>query len=229
MNKYKKQIVTLFIILIVIFCFVFIKPLNTFIKDSITVLSKMGIDGIINYIRNFGTYAAIISFILMILQSIIAPIPAFLITLANAAIFGWKFGALLSWSSAMVGAMLCFAISRILGRDFVLKLVGKGPLLSIDSFFERYGKHTILIARLLPFIPFDLVSYAAGLTGMSLLGFLVATGIGQLPATIVYSYVGGTLTGGAKMMMIGLLVLFALTIAIYVAKKVYEDKHKSIN
>ncbi len=42
---------------------------------------------------------------------------SFLITLSNAAIFGWVKGAILSWSSAMAGAALCFYIARGLGRD----------------------------------------------------------------------------------------------------------------
>ena len=68
----------------------------------------------------------------------------------------------------------------------------------------------ILIARLLPFVSFDIVSYAAGLSGMSFWGFFIATGVGQTPATLVYSYVGGFLTGGAKWLVTGLLILFAL-------------------
>ena len=91
--------------------------------------------------------------------------------------------------------------------------------------FEKYGKHTILIARLLPFMSFDLISYAAGLTSMSFISFFIATGIGQLPATIVYSYVGEMLTGGAKLMMTGLLTLFALSILIYVIKMVWNEKN----
>jgi uncharacterized membrane protein YdjX (TVP38/TMEM64 family) len=71
---------------------------------------------------------------------------------------------------------------------------------------------------------FDLVSYAAGLTSMSFISFFVATGIGQLPATIVYSYVGGMLTGGAKLMMMGILTLTALSVLIYVMKKIYNEK-----
>ena len=39
--------------------------------------------------------------------------------------------------------------------------------LSIEKFFEKYGKNTILICRLLPFVSFDIVSYAAGLTSLS--------------------------------------------------------------
>ena len=95
---------------------------------------------------------------------------------------------------------------------------------SIDAFFERHGTQSILIARLLPFISFDIVSYAAGLTSMGFWPFFIATGMGQLPATIIYSYVGGMLTGGAKLFVTGLLILFALSILIVVIKQVYTER-----
>ena len=60
---------------------------------------------------------------------------------------------------------------------------------------------------------------------MSFISFFIATGIGQLPATIVYSYVGEMLTGRAKLMMTGLLTLFALSILIYVIKMVWNEKN----
>ena len=125
----------------------------------------------------------------------------------------------------MAGAALCFYIAKFLGRNTAENLTSKFALDSVDDFFEKYGKHTILIARLLPFMSFDLISYAAGLTSMSFISFFIATGIGQLPATIVYSYVGGMLTGGAKLMMTGLLTLFALSILIYVIKMVWNEKN----
>ncbi|MCC0727550.1 TVP38/TMEM64 family protein [Clostridioides sp. ZZV14-6009] len=196
------------------------------VNQMIFYLSMLNLDAIKEYILSFGVWAPIISFALMILQSIAAPLPAFLITFANAALFGWVNGAILSWVSAMAGAAICFVIGRFLGRDIVAKLTSKFALESIDGFFDKYGKHTILIARLLPFISFDLVSYAAGLTSMSFISFFIATGVGQLPATIVYSYVGGMLTGGAKVMMTGLLILFALSVLIYMLKKIYSDKNK---
>ena len=76
---------------------------------------------------------------------------------------------------------------------------------------------------------FDIVSYAAGLTSMKFMPFFIATGLGQLPATIVYSYVGGMLTGGAKLFVTGLMILFALTVAIYMFKKIYNDKKNKSN
>mgnify|MGYP001585366385 FL=1 len=160
----------------------------------------------------------------MILQSVIAPIPAFIITFANAGIFGWVKGALLSWTSAMAGAAVCFFIARLLGRDAVAKLTSISVIEKVDKFFKSYGKHAILIARLLPFISFDIVSYGAGLTSMNFWSFFIATGIGQLPATIIYSYIGGMLTGTVKTVVTGFLLLFAITALIVLLKKVWNDK-----
>ncbi len=223
MNK-KSIIIKIGILVLVIGVYLFVNPINNFINQMVYYLSMLDLESLKKYILSFGVWAPIVSFILMILQSIVAPLPAFLITFANAALFGWVKGAILSWTSAMAGAALCFYIARFLGRDTVEKLTSKFALDSIDEFFEKYGKHTILIARLLPFISFDIVSYAAGLTSMSFVSFFIATGIGQLPATIIYSYVGGMLTGGAKLMMMGLLILSAISIFIYVLKKIYNEK-----
>lgn len=214
------------ILLGIIAIYFFVPPVKNMINQMVISLSSLDMDAVKEYILSFGIWAPIISFALMLLQSVAAPLPAFLITFANAAIFGWIYGAMLSWASAMAGAALCFYIARYLGRDVVIKLTSKYAVDSIDDFFNRYGKHTILIARLLPFMSFDLVSYAAGLTSMKFIPFIIATGIGQLPATIVYSYVGGMLTGSAKVVMTGLLILFALTVFIYMMKKIYNEKNK---
>ena len=166
-------------------------PFRAFLKEVFRVFATGDFQKLKDFVASYGPYAAAISFLLMVLQSVVAPLPAFLITFANAALFGFWKGALLSWSSAMVGAALCFFIARSLGREAVEKLTSKGALKNIDDFFKRHGKQSILIARLLPFISFDIVSYAAGLSSVSFLGFWVATGLGQLPATLVDSYVGG--------------------------------------
>ena len=185
---------------------------------------KSYVDAVVEFIRSYGPYAMIVSILLMVFQSVLAPLPAFLITFANAAIFGWWQGAILSWTSAMAGAVVCFYIARALGRDAVEKYAGRGALASVEGYFEKYGSRTILICRLLPFVSFDAVSYFAGLTPIKFLPFLVATGIGQLPATVVYSYVGGMLTGGVKYFVTALLCIFALSIAVMIIKRMYNDR-----
>jgi uncharacterized membrane protein YdjX (TVP38/TMEM64 family) len=137
----------------------------------------------------------------MVLQALVAPLPAFVITFANGLVFGWGWGALLSWSSAMAGAALCFWLARALGRPAVERLAGGGAALDgADRFFARHGNRAILAARLLPFVPFDAVSYGAGLTSTGFGPFLVATGLGQLPATLLYSWLGEAVTGSVRVL-----------------------------
>lgn len=229
MIKNKRTLMKIGVIVLVLMIYFFVTPIKVMINQMIFYLSSLDIDSLKQYILSYGALAPIISFILMIVQSVAAPLPAFLITFANAALFGWVWGAILSWSSAMAGAALCFFIAKFLGRDVVEKLTSKMAISSIDEFFDKYGKYTILVCRLLPFMSFDIVSYAAGLTSMKFMPFFIATGLGQLPATIVYSYVGGMLTGGAKLFVTGLMILFALTVAIYMFKKIYNDKKNKSN
>lgn len=214
-------------ILIIICLYVFVAPIKSNVNQAVSVLKTVDVNAAKTYILSFGILAPVVSFFLMILQSVIAPLPAFIITFANAGLFGWVKGAILSWSSAMAGAALCYYIAKFLGRDVVEKLTSRTALEKIDEFFERYGKYAVLIARLLPFISFDIVSYAAGLTSMSFWSFFVATGVGQLPATIVYSYIGGMLTGTVKTFVIGLLMLFAVSTLIVLLKKMWNDKQKA--
>jgi len=223
-NLGKVLIITIIVALVL--AYFFIPTFNSKVNGIFMLFSSMSIESIAEYIRSFGIYAVLVSFLLMVFQSVAAPLPAFLITFANAAIFGWWQGALLSWISSMVGAALCFCIGRILGRDAVEKLTSKYAMASVEGFFEKYGEHTILVCRLLPFISFDFISYAAGLTSMGFLAFIVATGIGQLPATVVYSYVGGMLTGGVQMIVTALLILFSITILIFMFKQMYNERQK---
>ena len=224
MIKNKRTLMKIWVVVLVLMLYFFVTPIKITINQMIFYLSNLDLDSLKQYILSYGALAPIISFILMLVQSVAAPLPAFLITFSNAALFGWVWGAVLSWSSAMAGAALCFFIAKFLGRDVVERLTSKYAIDSIDEFFDKYGKYTILVCRLLPFISFDIVSYAAGLTSMKFLPFFIATGIGQLPATIVYSYVGGMLTGGAKLFVTGLMILFALSVMIYMFKKIYNDK-----
>jgi len=223
-NSIKRNKGKIISVALVLGIYFFIPPIKTNVNQAIFILKKFNVDMVRKYILSFGVLAPIVSFLLMILQSVIAPLPAFIITFANAGLFGWVKGAILSWSSAMAGAALCYYIAKFLGRDFVERLTTKTALEKIDEFFKSYGKYAILIARLLPFISFDIVSYAAGLTSIGFWPFFIATGIGQLPATIVYSYIGGMLSGTVKTFVVGLLMLFAISTLVVLLKKIWDDK-----
>ena len=220
------RIVILVLFLAALGVYFAVPAVHEWVNKVIVMFRTGNFDDMHAFIAQYGKWAMAISFLLMVFQSIAAPLPAFFITLTNANLFGWWQGCILSWVSSMTGAAMCFWIARILGRDVVEKICTRGALLSIEEFFAKYGKRCILVARLLPFISFDIVSYAAGLTAMDFWGFFLATGIGQLPACVVYSYVGGMLTGGAKKMFIGLMCLFALAIVVVLIKQVYNASQK---
>ena len=221
-NSWVGKVIVLGLLAAMVAVYFLVPGVHAWINSVLEMFRTGNFSAMRQFIAKYGKWAMLVSSLLMIFQSIAAPLPAFFITLTNANLFGWWQGCILSWASSMAGAVLCFYIARILGRDIVEKICTKGALLQIEQFFEKYGKKCILIARLLPFISFDVVSYAAGLTSMDFWGFFVATGVGQLPACIVYSYVGGMLTGGAKMMFIGLLCLFALAILVILIRQVYQ-------
>lgn len=219
-----KKVMLLLLPILALGALLAIEPVRNAIGEAIAILSRLDLEPVKEYLRSFGALGPVVSFLLMVLQSVMAPLPAFLLTFANAAIWGWGWGSLLSWSSAMAGAALCFGIARFYGRDVVARFTSKTALSSVDSFFAKHGDHAVLVARLLPFISFDIVSYAAGLTPMRWWAFLVATGLGQLPATIIYSVVGDKLTGGSQVFVTGLLVLFAALALTFMIKAIFKER-----
>lgn len=172
---------------------------------------EAAIAAMVEYLRSFGVWAPLVSAVLMVVQSIAAPIPAFLLAFANGMVFGWQWGAVLTWGSAMLGAAVCFWIARSFGRPAVERLAGGSRMLdAADRFFLQFGTSSVLVARLLPVVSFDLISYAAGLTPMSFGRFLLATGLGQLPATLAYSWLGQSVTGSAQMVFWAFSIVAAL-------------------
>ncbi|WP_420839256.1 TVP38/TMEM64 family protein [Clostridium rhizosphaerae] len=223
----KSTLIKLGFLLLIICLYLFVPQVNTTVKKLVVLFSMLDISTMKEYIKSFGAWAPVVSLVLMMFQSIAAPLPAFIITFANAWLFGWFFGAILSWSGAMLGAILCYYISKLYGRPAAEKFVGKKALDISDKFFNKYGPYAILIARLLPFISFDAVSYAAGLTSISLWSFLWSTGIGQLPATIVYSVLGQNIDKASKLglwVICGVAALIAFALAV---KKYIDEKHKN--
>ncbi len=170
------------------------------------------------YIASYGAFAPVVSAILMVFQSVIAPLPAFLITFANGTLFGFWWGSLLSWSSSMVGAAFCFYIARYLGIQRITQLISQPAVEKANDFVEKYGTYAILIARLMPFISFDVISYFAGATRMRFLGFWVATGIGQMPATLIYSYLGESASPHIKWILFGFGIVIAISIIKWLLK-----------
>ena len=114
-------------------------------------------------------------------------------------------GGLISWVSTLMGASFCFLLSRTLGKPFAEKVGGGGSIQKAEQFFKSYGIHAMFLVRIVPFVPFDAVSYGAGLVGVPFSRFLLATAIGIIPSTLAYSYLGPMIAGIYWWVLIGLL------------------------
>ncbi|HQZ38676.1 MAG: TVP38/TMEM64 family protein [Acidobacteria bacterium] len=123
----------------------------------------------------------------------IAPVilaPAFLLTLAAGAIFGFVKGVLYVMVGATIGATLAFLSGRYVARQFVEQLLRREPrLLLIDRAVERHGFKIVALLRMSPAVPYVLLSYALGLSRIRLLDY-VAASIGMLPVVAAYVYAG---------------------------------------
>src|SRR5690554_996904 len=121
MKKNKKIHILIIVIFfaIIIGLYAFVPVFREGIGEAVSRLVDGDIEAFRDYLLSFGAWAPIISFFLMILTLIVAPLPAFVVTFTNGLLFGAFWGGLLSWTSSMVGAAICFYISRSLGRPVV--------------------------------------------------------------------------------------------------------------
>jgi uncharacterized membrane protein YdjX (TVP38/TMEM64 family) len=137
----------------------------------------------------FGPYAALVSVLLMIVHSFV-PFPAEALAMANGMLFGIALGVALTWIGAMLGAVLAFVLARWLGRPLGRQMLSERRWRQIAGWGARQGCGPWLAARLIPVISFNLINYAAGLTGLGWWTFLWTTGLGILPLTVVSVVVG---------------------------------------
>jgi uncharacterized membrane protein YdjX (TVP38/TMEM64 family) len=166
-----------------------------------------------DYLLGFGWWAPVISTLLQILTSIIAPLPSFVLAFVNAMLFGWWWGAVLTWTTALLAAAICFGMARALGRPAVERFVPGGALERMDGFFARNGAAAVLVARLIPFINPDVLSYGAGLTAMRWRLFMASIAVGSLPSTALYTYLGSRGVTSVGWLLVPLVVLGLATLA----------------
>jgi uncharacterized membrane protein YdjX (TVP38/TMEM64 family) len=118
------------------------------------------VENLRSMLLSYGPWAIAISIGLMVGQAIVAPLPMNVITITNALVFGPLWGGLLSWFSTVFGACVCFLLSKTFGKPFAEKIVGNS-IHHAESFFQKYGLQAMFLARMMPFVPFDVISYGA--------------------------------------------------------------------
>jgi len=175
-----------------------------------------------SHIARLGAWGPLLVIGLMVLAIMVSPIPSAPIAMAAGAAYGHVWGTLYVLLGAEIGALAAFGLARWLGGETLRRWFGER--LSLGLFGSQNAlMGMVLLSRLLPFISFDIVSYAAGLTALSWWRFALATLIGIVPASFLLAHFGGEMaTGESDQIMISVLALGAITLIPFAVKFVRD-------
>jgi len=183
-----------------------------------TVRVLLDVHAVRDYIMGLGMAGPVAVAALIALAVLVSPLPSAPVALAAGALYGHTWGTLYVLAGAELGALGAFTIARMLGRDALQRWFGdRLPATRLGT--QNALMALVFVSRLLPFISFDIISYAAGLTALSLWRFAVATLVGVLPTAFLLAHFGGEMVAGEfdRMLyaVLALGLLTALPIAVY--------------
>ena len=165
---------------------------------------------------------------LYVLAAVLA-VPGSILTLAAGYLFGLPLGIALTSAGSVLGAAAAFVVGRFVARDWVAQRVATSPRVrALDAAMRHDGFPIVLLARLSPLIPYNLLNYGLSITAARFRDYVLATWIGMLPAIVLYVYTGSlaksltTLTSGGRapswaahsLLAIGFAATAALTVLI---------------
>jgi uncharacterized membrane protein YdjX (TVP38/TMEM64 family) len=166
-----------------------------------------------------GRVAPFLYITIMALAVVISPIPSVPLDVVAGVFFGPLLGTTYSAFGALGGAVASFLIARFLGREVIERFLG-GHINFCTKCSDRLLTKVVFLSRLLPIVSFDIVSYGAGFTKISLKRFSIATFLGMLPLTFVYNYFGSVLVVGRGLALIlgFIMVLFFLVFPVLIER-----------
>lgn len=176
-----------------------------------------------SWILSWGWMAPILYVFLYTVRPLIL-FPASILSLTGGLAFGAFWGTILTVIGATLGAILSFLVVRLLGKDLV-RMEWKGILSKVQDQLEHRGLWYVLLLRLIPIFPFDLISYACGVSKVRFRAFATGTIFGILPATFAYNFLGSSFVEGRirDILIAVVLFLLALTIPLLLRKRLEGD------
>jgi uncharacterized membrane protein YdjX (TVP38/TMEM64 family) len=213
------------------------------IQESVKVSSpnlQEFLENALQWINSLGAIGGIV-FIGIYIIATLAFLPAALLTLGAGVIFGVTWGSIYVFIGATLGAIAAFLVGRYLAQGWVKEKISSYKKFAIiDKAVSKEGLKIVLLVRLSPLFPFNLLNYAFGITSVSFQDYLIGS-VGMIPGTIMYVYFG-SLVGdialiGSKnqpgniilhwvIQIMGLIATIAVTVYVTkIAKKALKDEN----
>ncbi|MEI6442655.1 MAG: TVP38/TMEM64 family protein [Nostocales cyanobacterium ELA583] len=193
----------------------------------------------LQWINSLGAVGGIV-FIGIYIIATLAFLPASILTLGAGVIFSITWGSLYVFIGATLGATAAFLIGRYLAKGWVKeKISSYKKFATIDQAVSKKGLKIVLLMRLSPLFPFNLLNYALGITSVSFSDYFLGS-VGMIPGTIMYVYLG-SLAGDIALIssknqpsnmilhwviqLIGFIATIAVTVYVTkIAKKALEEE-----
>src|SRR5688572_5678055 len=146
------------------------------------------VQAIRSYFEAWGLAAPLVYVGLVVLETVIAPLPGILLYLPGGAIFGWALGGSASLVGNILGSGIACTIARRIAGARMLSFFDGPTLSKYKGTVETRGFWIVLLLRLNPLTSSDIVSYAAGLTKLPTWQVMTATAIGMAPLCFLQAY-----------------------------------------
>src|SRR4051812_33558881 len=154
--------------------------------------------GLILRLAHLGPWGPII-FVGAYIAASITLAPAFLLTFAAGAVYGFWRGALLVYIGAVLGSSAVFLLASPLAHSRLLRWLDRDPrIAAIRSVVAGDAGWVMFLLRLSPIVPYVLLNYGLALSGVRYRDFLL-TSVGMLPAIFLYVYYGKVVGDVAKL------------------------------
>ena len=118
-------------------------------------------------------------------------LPGSVLTIGGGWIFGFVEGLVVVSLSSTLAASCSFLIGRYLARAWVEgKISQDSRYRSLDRAIGERGFFVVLLTRLSPLFPYNLLNYAWGISSVRLSRYVLASWMGMIPGTLLYVYLG---------------------------------------
>lgn len=165
---------------------------------AITYREHLSPEAVQAWVQQIGLLAPLV-FILLFALSAVLMLPATLMVISGAVLFGPYWGTFYNVTGATLGAAVAFLIARYIASDWVERKAGK-RLKKLVHGVEREGWRFVAFTRLVPILPYFILNYALGLTRIKFSHYTLTTYITLIPSVTAFTYLAwagqGALTGG---------------------------------
>lgn len=174
-----------------------------------------------------GWYGPFVVIGLLIVAVVVSPLPSAPVALASGMIYGNVWGTLYVVIGAETGAVIAFGIARLAGYELLKGWFGEKVNSARILGSQTWMMTIVFLSRILPFVSFDIVSYAAGLTPLSFWRFAVATLAGIIPMSFLLSHIGQEVgTGEPRAIFLFSLIIGLLILLPIVGRMIYQHIRK---